>query len=193
MADFEQAPAGGDITRLIQAAHAGDSGALDALFPRLYGELRRVAHNLIAGERANHTLQATALVHETWLRLSQQHSLGVEQRAQFFEVAAATMRRVLVDHARRRGRVKRGSGEAPQPLDEVVSALEAGCGDLVELEEALAALARMDPRKARLVELRFFAGLELRDAAEVLAISHRQAERDWTLTRAFLRSKLDCR
>jgi RNA polymerase sigma factor (TIGR02999 family) len=148
---------------------------------------------MLRDERTGHTLEATALVHEAWLRLARQHSLGSDHRAQFFSLAATTMRHVLIDHARRRGRAKRGGGAASEPLDETVAALEASCGDLLELEVALGELGRADPRKAKLVELRFFAGLDMRSSADVLAISLRQAERDWTTARAFLKSRLAAR
>jgi RNA polymerase sigma factor (TIGR02999 family) len=184
---------GGDseITRLLRASRAGDVDALGRILPVLYDELRKLAQSMLGPERTGHTLDATALVHEAWLRLARQHSIGFEHRGQFFAVAAKTMRHVLVDHARRRGRQKRGGGAEAEPLDEALAALESSSGDLLELEIALEELGRVDPRKARLVELRFFAGLDMRASAEVLEISQRQAEREWTTARSFLRSKLD--
>jgi RNA polymerase sigma factor (TIGR02999 family) len=168
---------------------------LESLLPLVYGELRDVAAVLMRGERSGHTLDPTALVHETWLRLAGQERVGFAQRAQFFAAAAALMRRILVDHARARRRLKRGGdaarGELADGLDGVLVAFEQRAGDLLELEEALEELGAIDARLARLVELRFFAGLEMRATAEALAISLRQAERDWTLARAWLRRRLD--
>jgi RNA polymerase sigma factor (TIGR02999 family) len=182
------------ITRLLTAARAGETGAFDELLPLVYGELRALAQGLMRAERPGHTLEPTALVHEAWLRLASQESLGFAHRAQFFAAAATSMRRILVDHARARLRVKRGAGatlESGSELDGLVAAFEQRGGDLLALEAALAALAGLDARQARLVELRFFAGLDMRTTAELLAISLRQAERDWTHARAWLRQRLD--
>lgn len=182
------------VTRLLSAAHAGEPGALEQLLPLVYGELRGLAAALMRQERAGHTLDPTALVHEAWMRLASQESVGFAQRGQFFAAAAASMRRVLVDHARARERVKRGGGEAglgDAALDGMLAAFEERAGDLVALEEALGELAVLDARQGRLVELRFFAGLEMQATAELLGISLRQAERDWTHARAWLRARLD--
>jgi RNA polymerase sigma factor (TIGR02999 family) len=190
----------GAITRLLQAAHAGESGALEGLLPLVYGELRGLAAGLMRGERSGHTLDPTALVHEAWLRLAGQERVGFAQRTQFFAAAGALMRRILVDHARARRRLKRGGAavqgqlaerQLADGLDGVLVAFEERAGDLLALEEALGDLAALDARLARLVELRFFAGLEMRATAEALSISLRQAERDWTLARAWLRQRLD--
>ncbi len=180
----------GEVTRLLQSAREGDDGAQQQLFPLIYEDLRQLASGLLRGERTGHTLQATALVHEAWLRLSKSESPGSEHRLQFLALAATTMRHVLVDHARRRGRDKRGGGVPAEPLDETVAVLEQSCGDLLALDSALESLGALDARKARLVELRFFAGLSMREASEALAISLRQAEREWTTVRAFLRQRL---
>jgi RNA polymerase sigma factor (TIGR02999 family) len=181
------------ITRLLTAARAGESGAFEELLPLVYGELRALAAALMRTERAGHTLDPTALVHEAWLRLASQESLGFGDRAQFFAAAATSMRRILVDHARARRAAKRARGERSEEaaLDGLVQVFEERAGDLVALEEALATLATLDTRQARLVELRFFAGLDMQSSAELLAISLRQAERDWTHARAFLRQRLD--
>ncbi len=179
-----------EVTRLLQAAERGEKEALERLLPLIYDELRKLAQTMLADERTGHTLVATALVHEAWLRLVRQESVGANHRAQFFVAAATTMRRVLVDHARAKKREKRGGKVKREPLDESLAALEHNAGDLLELEEALTSLSELDPRKARLVELRFFAGLGMRESAEVLAISQRQAEREWTTARAFLKSRL---
>ncbi len=190
-AAFDREPSDvGDVTRLLRAAHGGDEPALERLIPLLYPELRRLAQAMLGSERPGHTLDATALVHEAWIKLAQQHTIGVEHRNEFFAVAATTMRRVLVDHARRRGRDKRGAGVEHETLDAAVAAMERSCGNLLALETALDALNMLDPRKARLVELRFFAGLGMREAAEMLGVSLRQAEREWTTARAFLRGRI---
>jgi RNA polymerase sigma factor (TIGR02999 family) len=180
-----------EITRLLRAAHAGEPEALERLLPAVYDELRGMANQRLRGERSEHTLQATALVHEVYLRLSQQESLGVADRAQFFAVAAQAMHRVLVDHARQRNRKKRGEGRAPSALDEAVVALEQRSGDLEQLDEALGQLAARDLQKARLVELRFFVGMTTEEAAEVLGLSLSSAERAWRMARAFLKARLD--
>lgn len=181
----------GEVTVLLRAANRGEHDALARLVPLLYGELRALAQGLIAREPSGHTLQATALVHEMWLKLAAQETLGFADRAGFFSAAARAMRRILVDHARTKKRDKRGGGERPDALDESIAALERSAGDLVDLDDAMGRLEALDARKARLVELRFFAGLPLRAAAEMLAISERQAERDLVLARAWLKDRLD--
>lgn len=179
-----------DITLLLLAAHDGESGALDRLLPRIYDELHRMARGFMRGERTGHTLQPTALVHEAWLKLVRQDSVGFRHRAEFFSAAATVMRRILVDHARQRGRDKRKETGERLPLDEAVDVLERNAGSLVELGSALDDLSRMDPKKAKLVELRFFVGLGMRETAEVLDVHPRQAERDWTAARAWLKRRL---
>ncbi|MBL8755524.1 MAG: sigma-70 family RNA polymerase sigma factor [Planctomycetes bacterium] len=181
------------LTQLLQLAHAGDAAALESVFATVYGELRGLAARQLAHERGNHTLQATALVHEAFLRLMQQDSTGARTPAEFLGVAALAMRRILVDHARKRGRLKRGGGATGEPrtlLDGLADLWRERAIDLVAVDEALAELAVRDAQKARLVELRFFAGLSMAEAAQVLALSVRTAEREWTTARAFLRSRL---
>ena len=179
----------GEVTRLLGAAHAGDPDALQNLLPLVYEELRAVAHGLMSRE-AGQTMDPTCLVHELWLRLERQDSIGFEHRAQFFGAAARSMRRILVDHARRRSR-KRPEEEGQAALDSVVDALESSTGSLVALESALEDLAARDPDKARLVELRFFAGLPMQQIADVMGIPLRRAERDWALVRAWLKRQLE--
>lgn len=186
----DQPHARSEVTTLLRAAESGEPQARERLFALLYDELRGLAQSLIVRERTGHSLGATALVHEAWLRLVGQDSVGARHRAEFFAAASTIMRRVLVDHARTRAREKRGAGVAPQPLDETVADLERNCGDLLALEQALDSLAAFDARKAKLVELRFFAGLGMRESADVLAISLRQAEREWTTARAYLKQRL---
>jgi RNA polymerase sigma factor (TIGR02999 family) len=186
-----QTSAAGQVTRFLHAAADGDSSAARDLLILLYDELRTLAQRQLKGERADHTLQPTALVHEAYLKLLQQDTVGFRDRAQFFGAAANMMRRILIDHARSRLRTKRGGGAPRMRLDDVVAAFEERSIDLIALDEALEALAERDPRKASLVELRFFAGLGVEDAAQILGISLRTAERDWMLTRAWLRSALE--
>ncbi|MEL6712149.1 MAG: ECF-type sigma factor [Planctomycetota bacterium] len=180
-----------EVTRLLRAASTGDRVALDELFPLVYDELRVLARSCLVGDGAA-TLQPTALVHEAWMRLSRQESLGVEHERAFFGAAATVMRRILVDAARARGTRRRGDGQRDEPLPDeahlaaAVEAFESRGADLVRLEEALEKLEHVDERKARLVELRFFAGLGMREAAAALDVSLRQAERDWTMARAWL-------
>src|SRR5262249_37355313 len=149
----EPAPTGaGDITLLLEAAAGGSRTALDELAPAVYTELRRMAVDQLSGERVGHTLQPTALVHEAYLRLVDQRTVGWKSRSQFFCLAAQAMRRILVDHARTRGRLKRGGDRERTPLDGVVAALEERAEDLVALDEALLRLVEIDPQKARVVE-----------------------------------------
>ena len=180
----------GRVTQLLTAARAGKAGALDEVFALVFDELRRLANVLLERERADHTLQPTALVHELWLKLGQQHSTAIEDHDQFLQVAAQAMRRILVDHARTRGRVKRGSGAARVPLDDAMLAWDRHAIDLLALDEALDQLGLEQPRMAQLVELRFFGGLDSLDAARVLGVGLRTCERDWTLARAWLRRRL---
>jgi RNA polymerase sigma factor (TIGR02999 family) len=176
----------GEITRLLDAAGSGSSEALNELFPVIYEELRNLAAAQLARERPDHTLQTTALVHEVYVRLVGQRSAGWESRAQFFGVAAKAMRRILVDHARRRGAVKRGGARSRLPLDAVVLDFEERAADLVVLDGALTALADVDQRKAKVVELRFFGGLTGEQVAGVLNTSLATVNRDWKLAKAWL-------
>lgn len=184
-------PSPARLTLLVNAAGQGEATALEELFVHTYRELRELAANQLRRERPSHTLAPTALVHEAWLRLMQQESTGARTPAEFLGVAAVAMRRILVDHARKRARSKRGGGIAPTPLDELVDSLGERAGDLLGVDEALDALAQRDPGKARLVELRFFAGMGMAETAAVLGLPLRTAEREWALARAFLRGRLD--
>ncbi|MCA9297984.1 MAG: sigma-70 family RNA polymerase sigma factor [Phycisphaerales bacterium] len=180
----------GDITRLIRAAASGDEASAATLFPLVYGELRKLAQAYMKGERAGHTLDATALVHEVYMRLVAHDSATWSDRTTFFGVAAQAMRRILIDHARKRRSAKRGRGVQPTPLDEALVAIEGKGVDVLELDEALSRLEAIDARKARLVELRFFAGLSVQDAASLLDVPLRSAQRDWTMARAWLLAEL---
>jgi RNA polymerase sigma factor (TIGR02999 family) len=179
-----------EVTRLLKASGAGDPSAFPRLLPLVYEELRRLARGCLDGERRGHTLQPTALVHEAYLKLVGQKDARFENRGHFFQIAAKAMRRILVDHARTRGREKRGGGRSSVPLDELLLPYEQRGIDVQALEEALEALAELDERKASLVELRYFGGLNMAEAAAALHVPLRTLERDWTLARAWLRGRL---
>src|ERR671921_664008 len=166
------------LTRLLREAQAGDRAALDELLPLVYRELRQLAARHLAQERPGHTLQATALVHEVYLRLIDQHSVDWRNRAHFFGIAAEMMRRILVNHALGRRAQKRGSGETLLSLDEVVSFPNRQDVDLILLDEALNRLAEVDPLQARIVEMRFFGGLTVEEVAEVLGASDSEVKRE---------------
>jgi RNA polymerase sigma factor (TIGR02999 family) len=180
------------VTGLLRAWGAGDVGASDALVPLVYEELRRQAHRALRREGDGHTLQATALVHEAWLRLDGQHDARWESRTQFLAVAAQMMRRVLVDHARTRRALKRGGGEVQVSFGDANNAqAPSDSMDVLALDDALARLAIMDPRKARLVELRYFAGMSIPEAAEALGVSLATVGREWAVARMWLRRELE--
>jgi RNA polymerase sigma factor (TIGR02999 family) len=179
------------VTQLLKDWSDGDQAALDRLMPLVYGELRRLANNYLRRERANHTLQPTALVNEAYLRLVDQKNARWQNRAQFFGVAAQLMRRILVDHARTRQAQKRGGSDQQRlSLTNVEQASDKPEIDLLALHEALNELAEIDPQQSRIVELKFFGGLSIEETAEVLGIGHATVERDWKMARAWLRRKL---
>jgi RNA polymerase sigma factor (TIGR02999 family) len=180
------------VTDLLRAWGAGEAGASEELVPLVYAELRRQARRVLRREGEGHTLQATALVHEAWLRLDGQHDARWQSRTQFLAVAAQTMRRVLVDHARARRALKRGSAGTQVTLGEAErAAATTEDVDVLALDDALARLATMDPRKARLVELRYFAGLSMPEAAAALGVSLATAGREWAVARMWLRRELE--
>jgi RNA polymerase sigma factor (TIGR02999 family) len=158
--------------------------------PLVYNELRALAESLLQQERPEHTLQATALVHEAYVRLIKQEEVQWQNRAHFFAIAAQAIRRILVDHARGHARQIRGGDRERVRLDEDVAVSPERDLDLVALDEALSTLAQLHPRQAQIVELRFFGGLTLRDVAEVLAVSPRTVDGDWSMARAWLRRAL---
>ncbi len=194
--------AANEVTDLLRAWGAGDVHASEAVAPLIYAELRRQASLVLRGEAEGHTLQTTALVHEAWLRLDAQHDTRWESRTQFFATAAQMMRRILVDHARRRHSLKRG-GEPTQvalgTIDREMHAHGPSSSerpsldpvDLLALDDALARLAAIDPQKCRLVELRYFAGLSMPEAAEALGVSLATAGREWAIARMWLRRELE--
>jgi RNA polymerase sigma-70 factor, ECF subfamily len=173
------------VTALLQAWGQGDRQALERLLPLVYDELHRRARHYLAREPAGHTLQATALVNEAYLRLVGAEDVHWQDRAHFFALSAQLMRRILVDAARARRAEKRGGQEIRVTLDDGVGALHRD-DDLVRLDEALAALAEIDGRKARVIELRFFGGLSVNETAEVLHLSPQSVLRDWALAKAWL-------
>ena len=178
------------MTRLLREAQAGDRAALDELLPLVYRELRQIAARHLAQERPGHTLQATALVHEAYLRLIDQHSVDWRNRAHFFSIAAEMMRRILVNHAVGRRAQKRGAGETLLSLDEVVSFPNRQDVDLILLDGALNRLAELDPLQARIVEMRFFAGLTVEEVAEALGVADSEVKREWRSARAWLTAQL---
>jgi len=174
------------LTELLQEWQHGDKEALDKLTPLVYDELRRIAHRYVRRERDGHTLETTALVNEAYLRLVGQQKIEWQNRAHFFGVMAQVMRHILIDHARRRHYAKRGGEAVHVSLDEAnVMSLERAA-ELVALDEALDELARLDPRKSRVVELRYFGGLSLEETAEVLEVSIMTVRRDWRAAKAWL-------
>jgi RNA polymerase sigma-70 factor (ECF subfamily) len=175
-----------DVTELLQAWRQGDDQALEALAPRVQKELHRLARRHMAGERPNHPLQTTALINEAYIRLIGWDNVQWQNRAHFFAVAAQLMRRILVDIARARVGPRRGGGAAETTLDEAFVFRPDKSRDLLQLDEALTTLAEMDPRKSRIVELRFFGGLSVEETAAVLQISDRTVLREWNLARAWL-------
>jgi RNA polymerase sigma factor (TIGR02999 family) len=180
-----------EVTRILSAVEQGDRHAAEQLLPLIYAELRKLAAAKLAQEKPGQTLQATALVHEAYLRLV---SPGEEQRwdsrGHFFAAAAEAMRRILVENARRKGRLKRGAGRKRVNLDQVEAASAAPTEDLLALDEALLALAAEDAPKAELVKLRYFAGLSIEEAARCLGISRATAARYWSYARAWLYDRL---
>ena len=181
------------ITQMLQAWSNGDQAALDALMPIVYEELHKQAARYLRRERADHTLQTTALIHETYLKLIDQREVNWENRNHFFAIAANLMRRILVDHARSKKREKRGGAAADLPLDEAALVVSADSGqniDLIALDEALNRLAEFDARQVQVVELRYFSGLSLEETAAALKISRSTAAEDWALAKAWLRREM---
>jgi RNA polymerase sigma factor (TIGR02999 family) len=175
-----------DVTQLLTNWSNGDKQALEQLIPLVYGELRRLAERYLRRERPGHTLQSTALVHEAWMKLAGQRNVQWQNRAHFFGVAAQLIRRILVDHARNRHAAKRGGHACILSLDDMVETPGRRGLDLVALDDALEGLAKVDARQARMVELRFFAGLSIEETAEVLHVSPATVKREWVSAKAWL-------
>jgi len=178
------------ITQLLLEAKGGDRGALDQLMPVVYNELRRLAESYLRNERSDHTLQATALVNEAYLRLIDQKTVNWQNRAQFFGLAAKMMRRILVNHAEAHHAAKRGGHAQKLSLDEAVSFFESEQVDLLALNTALNRLSELDERQSEIIELRFFGGLTIDEIAEMLQISPATVKREWNMAKAWLLREL---
>lgn len=179
-----------DVTGLLQAAHDGDQAAEAALLPLVYDELRRRANGMMRRESAAHTLQPTALVHEAYMRMIRQDNVDWQGRTHFFALSSKMMRRVLVDHARSRMRQKRGGDAVKVSLDSGLQLSVQRDPDILALDQALTRLAALDERQARIVEMRFFGGMTVSDVADVLGVSKRTIEAEWTMIKAWLRREL---
>jgi RNA polymerase sigma factor (TIGR02999 family) len=179
-----------EVTELLRSWRKGDAAALDRLIPLVHGELRRVAHAHFRREQPDHTLQATALVHEVYLRLVTLDRITLNDRTHFFAVAARLMRQVLVDHARRKRADKRGGAATMVSLDDVSPVSSTPIVDVLALDQALDALSSRDARQCRVVELRYFAGLSIDETAEAIGVSTATVEREWTIAKAWLHRRL---
>lgn len=179
-----------DITNYLHEYQRGDRAALDKLFPLVYDELRKLAASRMRGERGDHTLQPTALVHEAYMRLIEQHSTDWQNRAHFFGLAAEMMRRILVNHAVKNNAEKRFGNQTRLALDEIADFTHGRNVDLIEVDEALNELAKFDPKQAKIVELKFFAGLTNEEIAEVLQVSDSTVKREWRVAKAWLHDQL---
>lgn len=182
----------GEVTRLLKASSAGETEVLEKLLPLVYEEMRNLAHTLFQRERSNHTLQPTALIHETYLRMVGQENIEWQNRAHFFGIAANLMRQILVNYANARNAEKRG-GKAKTIIqfDEAISFASAKNLDILDLHDALEMLEKIDKRQARIVELKFFGGLNIEEIAEVLKISESTVKREWKLAKLWLYKTLN--
>ena len=180
-----------EITELLIAWSGGDKNALDQVMQIVYEELHRLAHRHLAKERQDHTLQTTALVNEAYLKLIDQKRVKWQSRSHFFALSSQLMRRILVDYARARQYAKRGGGASALPLDEALIVAPERAAEMIALDEALTELAKHDERKARVVELRFFAGMSIEETAELLRVSPGTVMKDWTLAKAWLQREME--
>ncbi len=187
---FMDMPSPNEITEQLIAWGNGDAAALNELIPVVYQELRRMAGNYLRMEKPGHTLQPTALVHEAWLRLIDQTRVDWQNRAQFFGVAAQMMRRILVDHAKTKHREKRGGDAVKLSLDDAINLSRERAADLIALDDALDELTRIDGRKSRVVELRYFAGFSVEETAQILEVSPDTVMRDWKMAKAWLYQRI---
>jgi RNA polymerase sigma factor (TIGR02999 family) len=183
-------PRSQEVTRLLVDWRDGDRDAFDRLVPLVYQELRQIARAHLRGERRNHTLQTTDVVNEVYLRLIDLHQVTLQDRRHFFAMSARLMRRILIDHARRKRAARRGGGATMVTLDGLVAAAERSVVDVIAVDQALDELSAVDERQCRLVELRVFAGLTIGESAEALGVSTATAERDWAMARAWLYQRL---
>lgn len=179
-----------EVTQLLVSWSNGNKAALDRLLPMVYAELRRLARRYMGRESPGHTLQTSALINEAYLKLIDQRNVQWQNRAHFFAVAAQVMRHILIDHARSRHYAKRGAGARRISLDDTAVLSDERAAELVALDDALTALAELDPRKSRIIELRFFGGLSIEETAEILQISPVTVTRDWRAARAWLRREM---
>ena len=179
-----------EITRILNSVQDDDTAAINQLLPAVYEELRRLARHKMAGESSGHTLQPTALVHEAWLRLVSPGQQSWQNRAHFFTAAAEAMRRILVEHARRKLSLKRGGGAVREEFEESRLVMKAAPDELLAVNEALDKLAREDAAAAELVKLRYFVGMTMEEAASALGLATRTAERTWTFARAWLKAEI---
>lgn len=181
------------LTELLRDFRNGDRSALDRLIPMVYTELRRLAANFLQRERPGHTLQPTALVHECYMRMMAQHPPDYQNQAHFYGIASQVMRQILVDHARSRNAAKRGGGSEKLPLDEVCYYSEERAAALIELDDALSALERIDDRRARIVEMRYFGGLTVQELGEALGLPVHLVNRELRMAQAWLHRELNRR
>jgi RNA polymerase sigma factor (TIGR02999 family) len=179
-------PSQKSITQLLEEWRDGDETALDRLVPLVYEELRRLAHQYMRRERPGHTLQTTALVNEAYLRLVDHRGMRWQNRAHFYAVAAQAMRRILIDHARSRKYLKRGGDVKMIQLEEAATVVQKQAADLIALDDALSELAAIDPRKSKIVEMRYFGGMSVEETAEALDVSPVTVMRDWSTAKAWL-------
>ena len=180
-----------NVTQLLLAWKGGDKDALDKLIPIVYDELRRQASRYLRRERAGHTLQTTALIHEAYVRLVDQKNVQWQNRAQFFGIAAQLMRRILVDHARAKHRAKRGGSNIKVSLTDAMALTKDPNQNLLEIDEALTRLAAIDEQQSKIVELRFFSGLSVEETATALEISPATVKRDWSVAKAWLHREIE--
>ncbi len=179
------------VSRIFRAMEAGESADLSMLFPLVYDGLRRIAARKMAQERGDHTLQTSALVHEVYLKLLGQEALGWRSKAHFYGAAAEAMRRILIDHARKKGRVKRGFGRIQLPLDAADLARRGNVEEILSVDEAIRRLEERDASMAEIVKLRFYAGLSVDETARVLGVTDRTVYREWEFARTWLRRSLE--
>ena len=179
-----------DVTQMLKAISAGEISAPDRLLPVVYDELRRLAHGYMQNERSDHTLQATALVHEAYIQLVDWKNVSWQNRAHFFAAAAQMMRKILVDHAREKNALKRGGGLRTIALDDAISFPNHNNVDLISLDDAMTELNSFDPQQAKIVELRFFGGLTIEETAHAMDISDSTVKRDWQIAKAWLYNRM---
>lgn len=179
-----------EVTEILQQWRAGDDGAAERLFPLIYDELKRQARNFLRHERADHTLQPTALVHEAYLKMIKQSSVAAENRQHFFAIASRVMRQILVDHARRHNAEKRGGAAERFSIENMDILPEQSAADLLDLDEALQKLEKFDNRKCRVVDMRFFGGLKEKEIAEVIGVTEKTVRRDWHFAKLWLYREL---